>query len=147
MRKLLGLAAACAALLPATASAAELTPSNPMPPEFHGTYGPRGDCRASPRVSLDASGLYIVIGNKRGRIPRVDTCFSCAGGARYDGIEVWLSPMVGQRYAAYFRFNADERRGALDVQASGDVALGPNLRAVVAASPYRRCGPPTQAAR
>ncbi|MGE0418414.1 MAG: hypothetical protein AB7O80_16555 [Acetobacteraceae bacterium] len=146
MRTLSGFLAAGLVLLPIAAGAVELTPSNPAPKDLYGTYGPRGDCRASPRVSLDSTGLYIVIGSRRGRVPRVDTCFSCPGGARYDGIEVWLSPMAGKVYAAHFRFNADERRGALVVEPTHDVVLGTNLRSVVAASPYRRCGPPTQAA-
>jgi hypothetical protein len=120
---------------------------NPPPAELNGTYGPRGNCSASPRVSVDETGLYVVIGQTRGRVDGLDLCLSCAGGARYEGIEQWLSPRVeaAQGYAVNFRFNADEKPGQLIVNDTGDTALGPNLKSVVAASPYQRCGPPTRA--
>jgi hypothetical protein len=139
---------ALALALTAPAVAADIGPQNPAPPGLYGTYGPGGNCKASPRVSLDASGLYIVIGTKRGKLDRVDACFSCAGGARYEGIEVWLAPATpgGNGFMVIFRFNADEVPGNLVAYDNGEVALGPNLQAVVAASPFRRCGPPTQAA-
>lgn len=119
---------------------------NPPPAELYGTYGPRGNCSASPRVSVDETGLYVVIGQTRGRVDGLDLCLSCAGGARYEGIEQWLSPRVeaAQGYAVNFRFNADEKPGQLIVNDTGDTALGPNLKSVVAASPYQRCGPPTR---
>jgi len=142
----LRLAALAAALtLVAPAWGIEINAKNPPPVELHGTYGPKGDCNRSPRVSVDATGLYIVIGNSRGKVAPLDICFSCAGGARYEGIERWLSPKVGSGYAAHFRFNAEEKRGLLVVEDAGEAALGPNLQAIVAASPYRKCGPPTQA--
>lgn len=127
--------------------AIEIDARNPPPAELHGTYGPRGDCRRSPRVSVDATGLYVVIGDRRGRVEGVDLCLSCAGGARYEGIERWLSPKTadGQGYAVNFRFNADEKPGQLIVVDTGDTALGPNLASLVAASPFQRCGPPTRA--
>lgn len=128
------------------ASAIEITRANPLPPETHGTYGPGGDCRRSPRVSVDATGVYIVIGDKRGKVHPAEVCYSCVGGARYEGIEFWVMPKAGKGYSTYFRFNADEKRGVLKVEPTQEVPLGPNLRSVVAASPYRRCGPPTLAA-
>jgi len=119
---------------------------NPPPGDLYGTYGPRGNCSASPRVSVDETGLYVVIGQTRGRVDGLDLCLSCAGGARYQGIEQWLSPRVeaAQGYAVNFRFNADEKPGQLIVNDTGDTALGPNLKSVVAASPFQRCGPPTR---
>ncbi|RYU62470.1 hypothetical protein EWI61_03020 [Methylolobus aquaticus] len=126
--------------------AIEVNARNPPPAELYGTYGPRGNCSASPRVSVDETGLYVVIGQTRGRVDGLDLCLSCAGGARYEGIEQWLSPRVeaAQGYAVNFRFNADEKPGQLIVNDTGDTALGPNLKSVVAASPYQRCGPPTR---
>lgn len=131
-----------------TATAADIGPQNPAPPELYGTYGPGGQCSASPRVSLDASGLYVVVGSKRGKLDKVDACFSCAGGAQYQGIEVWLAPATpdGNGRMVIFRFNADEVPGKLDVYDNGEVELGPNLKSVIAASPLQRCGPPTEAA-
>jgi hypothetical protein len=139
--------AALALLFPA--AAAEISLQNPAPAELWGTYGPGGDCKASTRVSLDASGLYVVIGSKRGKLERVDACFSCAGGARYEGIEVWLAPATpgGNGFMVIFRFNADEVPGKLDVYDNGEAELGPNLKAVIAASPLSRCGPPTEAVK
>jgi len=128
------------------ALAIEITRSNPLAPDSYGTYGPGGDCKRSPRVSVDATGVYIVIGDKRGKVEPAEACFSCVGGARYEGIEFWVMPKAGKGYSTYFRFNADEKRGALKVEPTGEVPLGPNLRSVVAASPYRRCGPPAVAA-
>ncbi|ATG73413.1 hypothetical protein CGX12_14865 [Zobellella denitrificans] len=117
-----------------------------LSPGLYGSYGPGGDCQARPLVSLDDGGLYIVVGNKRGKVEPVDVCLSCAGGARYEGIEIWLSPQVADTYALHFRFNAGEQAGRLEVEDPGNVSLGANLRAVAAASPYRRCGPPVQPA-
>jgi hypothetical protein len=137
------LVAALTLALPA--SAIEINAKNPPPADLHGTYGPKGGCNRSPRVSVDTTGLYIVIGDSRGKVAPLDLCLTCAGGARYEGIERWLSPKVGGGYAAFFRFNADEQRGLLVVEDTGEMAHGPNLKAVVVASPYRKCGPPTQA--
>jgi hypothetical protein len=125
----------------------EVDARNPPPAELYGTYGPRGNCTASPRVSVDETGLYVVTGQTRGRVDGLDLCLSCAGGARYEGIEQWLSPRVeaAQGYAVNFRFNADEKPGQLIVNDTGDTALGPNLKSVVAASPFQRCAPPTRA--
>jgi len=125
--------------------AVEITPSNPLAPESYGTYGPGGDCGRSPRVSVDATGVYLVIGTQRGSLGPAEACFSCAGGATYQGIEFWVMPKAGKGYSVHLRFNANEKRGALMVEPSGDVPLGPNLRALVAASPYKRCGPPVVA--
>ncbi|MFN4087743.1 MAG: hypothetical protein ACK4QW_01705 [Alphaproteobacteria bacterium] len=109
------------------------------PPDLQGRYAPRGDCAREPRVMVDGTGMFLEIGGRRGRVAPLDLCFSCAGGARYSGIEVWVSPKVGDQIPVIFRFNADERRGVLIVEDNAGMDLGPNLRAVIAASPLLRC--------
>ncbi|WP_139559658.1 hypothetical protein [Methylotetracoccus oryzae] len=64
--------------------AIDIDARNPPPAALYGTYGPRGNCSASPRVSVDETGLYVVIGQTRGRVDGLDLCLSCAGGARYE---------------------------------------------------------------
>lgn len=142
-------AALFALALLSPAAAYDISPDNPADPRLYGTYGPGGDCTASPRVSLDATGLYVVIGAKRGRLEKVDACLTCAGGVNYEGIEQWLAPATpdGSGFMVIFRFNADEVPSNLVAYDNGEVELGPNLKAVVAASPFRRCGPPTEAAK
>ncbi|WP_146140439.1 hypothetical protein [Zobellella endophytica] len=122
-----------------------LTP-DALPTNLYGSYGPGGDCLARPLVSLDDGGLYLVSGDQRSRFEAVEVCLSCAGGVRYEGIEVWLSPQVADHHALHFRFNAGEQPGRLEVEDPGNVEPGPSLSTVAAASPYHRCGPPAQPA-
>lgn len=123
-----------ALILPVVGGAQGVAP----PPELRGSYGPGGDCTRQPRVVL-TDVLTIHAGPTPTRLAPLDACFSCAGGARYEGIEVWVARLGsnGEPEQPMFRFNADETRGALVVDR--DPSASPAVKAVAAASPLKRC--------
>lgn len=107
-------------------------------PELKGAYAPGGDCTKEPRVTI-GDALTVVAGGKTTRYAPVDACYSCAGGARYEGIEVWVTYLDRNKEPVYpmFRVNANEKRGALVVDK--DPAAPPPVRAVSQASPLKKC--------
>lgn len=108
------------------------------PPELRGSYAPGGDCTKQPKVVLtDVLTIHTAAGATR--LAPLDACFSCAGGARYDGIEIWVARLGANGDPEYpmFRFNADEKRGNLVVDR--DPSASPAVKAVAAASPLKRC--------
>jgi hypothetical protein len=128
-----GIAAAALALLAAGSALAQ-----GLSPDLKGSYAPGGNCAKEPRVTI-GDALTVVAGGKTTRYAPVDACYSCAGGARYEGIEVWVTYLDRNKEPAspMFRVNADEKRGALVVDR--DPAAPPPMRAVAAASPLRKC--------
>ncbi|AOR77472.1 hypothetical protein [Novosphingobium resinovorum] len=67
------------------------------------------------------AGVFLeTVAGKAGPLP-VDVCFSCAGGARYEGIQVWVMVKYGKdkwggdNFPVTMMFNDGERRGALQV--------------------------------
>jgi hypothetical protein len=114
----------------------------PLPDELHGRYAPAGNCGREPRVVADASGILIEADGRISRVEPLDVCFSCAGGARYEGIEIWVGQKLGNEIVAVFRFNADEQPGALIAMDQGYGRVGAEIAAVIAASPLERCAPP-----
>lgn len=136
MTKIFAVAALAAGVLgiPQIVSAQGIAP----PPELRGGYAPGGNCALEPRVVL-TDVLTIHAAGKATRLAPLDACFSCAGGARYEGIEVWVARLGanGDPEEPMFRFNADEKRGALVVERSPNAP--PAVRAVAAASPLKRC--------
>lgn len=108
------------------------------PAELRGSYAPAGDCTKLPKVTL-TDVLTIQHAGGQSKIAPLDACFSCAGGARYEGIEVWVSQLdrKGEPQYPMFMFNAGERKGALVV--TKDPTPNPAIRAVAAASPLTRC--------
>ena len=107
-------------------------------PDLKGSYAPGGDCTKEPRVVIGDT-LTVIAGGKTTKYAPVDACYSCAGGARYEGIEVWVTYLDRNREPVYpmFRVNADEKRGSLVVDK--DPASPPPVRAVSQASPLRKC--------
>lgn len=132
--RLLLLAAITAA---SAASAAGIAP----PPELQGTYAPFGNCTLQPKLTLDAAAITILAAGRTTRLAPLDACFSCAGGARYEGIEIWVSQTdaAGNPKEPIFRFNADEKKGEVVVDRGGMQAYPAAHRAVAMASPLRRC--------
>lgn len=126
----------------AVAKAADL----PIPTEIFGSYAPSGNCQQEPRVVVNAMGAFIESGGlKSGPLP-VDVCYSCAGGARYSGIERWLLVKMGKNqwgdnFPVTLRFNANEQAGRLAVEydPTTKTPLNAPLQAVVKASPLSRC--------
>jgi len=109
-------------------------------PDLKGSYAPGGDCTKEPRVII-GDVLTVIAGGKSTRYAPLDACYSCAGGARYEGIEVWVTYLDSKKEPAYpmFRVNADEKRGNLVVD-KNDIQTAPTpVRAVAMASPLKKC--------
>ena len=117
--------------------------AQPIPPgkDIQGSYAPQGDCSKEPRVTLSAKDLVIQSAGKPTRLAPIDACFSCAGGARYEGIEVWVSQLGsdGNPKEPMFIFNSQEKRGVLLVDKSALQGASAPVRAVAMASPLKRC--------
>jgi hypothetical protein len=126
-----------ALLMLAGSAAAQLAP----PPELYGAYAPGGDCTKEPKVTLQATAITILSAGKATRLSPIDACFSCEGGARYEGIVVWVSQLGADRnpIEPFFYFNAGEKKGALAMEKQGAQKYPPAQRAVALASPLVRC--------
>lgn len=144
MRYLLGVAAVLAAF-PAVAEG----PS--IPDDIYGSYAPAGNCAALPRVMVNADGVFLdTAAGKSVPLP-VNVCFSCAGGARYEGIQRWVSVKYGRdkwggdNSPVIFMFNADERKGMMEVVHDDTLKtpLGAPMNAMVQAKSFKVCKPET----
>lgn len=109
-------------------------------PELKGSYAPAGDCTKEPRVVI-GDVLTVIAGGKSTKYAPLDACYSCAGGARYEGIEVWVTYLDRNKEPVYpmFRVNADEKRGALVVDKQDAKTAPAPVRAVAMASPLKKC--------
>lgn len=61
----------------------------------------------------------LLNGDKSKSFGDLDMCYSCEGGAKYNGRVVWLMPESHKNITPFtVRFNADEKRGItkLDIQ-------------------------------
>src|SRR6478609_5192418 len=121
----------------------------PIPQEIYGQYAPSGLCSKDPVVDVSAKGLFINYrGQKRGPLP-VDVCYSCAGGAQYNGIQRWVSVKEGRdRWGGTspvtLMFHANEKQGRLEATNPGPFVapVSSPLEAVVKAGTLQLC-PPT----
>jgi hypothetical protein len=123
----------------------------PIPDEIYGSYAPGGNCAALPRVTVNSGGIFLdtAVG-KSGPLP-VSVCYSCAGGARYEGIQRWAYVKYGKdkwggdNSPVIFMFNADERKGIMQVTHDDTLKtpLGGPMNAVVRARSFRVCAPGT----
>jgi hypothetical protein len=110
-------------------------------PDLIGAYAPGGDCSREPRVTI-SDALTVHAAGRSIRLAPMDACHSCAGGAKYTGIEVWVTYLGkdGAPVSPMFRVNADEKRGVLVVDKDGiDQSTPAPVRAVAQASPLRKC--------
>lgn len=135
------------ALLVATPA---LSQSIPVPKELYGNYAPGGDCARQPRVAVNAAGVFLeTAAGKTGPLP-VDVCFSCAGGARYEGIQIWvmvkygMDKWGGDNFPVTMMFNDRERRGALQVAHGNTLRtpIGIPMTQVVQARTFSLCRKP-----
>lgn len=119
---------------------------------IYGDYAPRGDCAATPRLTIDAAGFAFHTGGRTVRSAKVEYAASYMGQA-YDGITTVFFPFPrsDQDFGGLLMFvDDDEKPGVVRFEA--DLAPGqaadPLHAAFTKASPFLRCGgaPPTKAA-
>jgi hypothetical protein len=86
---------------------------------MQGTWVPQNikSCKSSTKFEIFEEHLVIHYKADSARFGDFDLCFSCAGGAKYSGIEVWLSPDFNNPNGGCFtlRFNDGERKGIMKV--------------------------------
>jgi hypothetical protein len=91
-----------------------LAVERPVPAEFVGEWVPVGSsCDANSRLRVESKSVSLVNGPDSQQFGNLDICFSCEGGARYNGMVVWLLPEFnhGARTPFTVRFNANEEKG------------------------------------
>jgi hypothetical protein len=118
----------------------------PMPEELYGQYAPQGICSKEPVVTVSKKGVSIQYQGQKSDPLNVDICYSCAGGAQYNGIQRWVSVKEGKdRWGGTspvtLMFNANEQKGRLEVTNPGALVVPVSipLNAVVNASPLQLC--------
>lgn len=125
-----------------------------VPEEIYGRYAPGGDCARQPRIEAGKAGVFIeTAAGRSGPLP-VMVCYSCAGGARYEGIQRWIYVKYGKdkwggdNMPVTFMFNAEERRGAVEIAHDDTLKtpLGAAMTEVVRARTMRQCTSTTKAA-
>ncbi|KAF1709810.1 hypothetical protein CSC70_08920 [Pseudoxanthomonas kalamensis DSM 18571] len=132
-----------ALLLPLSANAIEVTGMKDFP-DLHGRYAPAGDCSREPLIVVDPQGISITVSGKTERYAKVEYAASY-GGNFYQGIVQWFFPYGAPgNWPVIMAFNADETRDKLTISANdegwkGGPPLKPRNKALVDASPYRKC--------
>lgn len=122
-----------------------------MPPEMYGRYAAGGDCTRSPRITVNRAGIHLdTPAGQRSPLP-IDVAFSW-GGARYDGIQLWVQVIHGGKdrwgddnKPVMLTFNAREKRGALSAERMGTgkerpIPLDGPLSSIVQTANFQRCG-------
>ncbi len=117
-------------------------------PAFFGTYAPKGDCAAKPRIVADQSGLTILYKDRKVH-PKEFYFMYDAWGQQYQGPMMSFEPFATSPTdlgPLDFTFNADEKQGVLSVTSNDgvpghDSALA---RELTGPSPYLRCGGPVE---
>ena len=89
-----------------------------VPAEFLGDWVPEAaTCQSPLKFSVEPKRVVLVNGTHSKAFGNLDVCFSCEGGAKYNGQVVWLMPEFGGNATspliAYF--NADETLGVTKV--------------------------------
>lgn len=138
---------AVAMALPLLAVAPALAQAPTIPAEIYGSYAPGGDCARQPRVIVGKAGVFLdTAAGKAGPLP-IDVCYSCAGGARYEGIQRWVGVKYGKdkwggdNMPVTLMFNDGERPGALLVEHDNTLRtpLGAPMMQVVQARSLKQC--------
>lgn len=108
-----------ASLLTLILSTSALAASN-APPEFLGLWVPRGNsCDSNLSFLVETEKVTLRNGDQKRSFGDLDFCFSCEGGARYNGIVVWMKPEFSSGSEFFMaQFNAEEQSGVtkLDIQ-------------------------------
>ncbi|SDD70025.1 hypothetical protein [Rhodospira trueperi] len=119
--------------------AASAASADPLPSDLHGSYAPNGLCSQSYRMLVDETGATFEYGGHVLTLSDWDVCLTCAGGARYQGIEVWAFPEIELQRKPVLRFNADEHRGVVVIEYAGTEPLPVPLAQFVHDASMLRC--------
>lgn len=87
--------------------------------EFQGIWIPSNQkfCASTVRIEIHKNTVVLHSKNDSVNFGNLDICYSCAGGAQYSGIEVYLFPEKEITPSPFIiRFNADERKGILVIE-------------------------------
>jgi hypothetical protein len=106
-----------ASLLALILSTSALAASN-APPEFLGLWVPRSNsCDSSLSFLVETGKVTLRNGDQKRSFGDLDFCFSCEGGARYNGIVVWMKPEFSSSSEFFTaQFNAGEKRGVTKLE-------------------------------
>lgn len=94
-----------------------------VPKEFLGDWVPRAaSCQSELKFRVEPRRVILQNGATTRTFGDIDICFSCEGGAKYDGKIVWLMPEFNSNNPLPFTvyFNAEEKLGVtkIDIQDS-----------------------------
>ena len=117
---------------------------------LYGSYAPGGDCTREPRITVDAAGFTFDAAGQRTRTRRIEYAVSYMG-QDYQGRSAWFFPFVvndDDLGPLLMTFNADERDGALGIEATDSrrPLSNPIQAALVRHTPYLRCSKRTPVA-
>jgi len=110
--------------------------ASPVPKDFLGDWVPQKSVCGSPlKLRVTPTAVELINGRDTQLYGKVETCLSCEGGAKYDGIVVWLFPTMDET-PFYVRFNSDEKPGVTQLEMD-DAALA--KRFPFQDRPLRKC--------
>jgi len=89
-----------------------------IPPEFRGVWvSSTQACSSKLKFAVDIKKVSFINGNDSSSFDEIDLCYSCEGGANYQGQVVWLTPKENSNnrvpFIAYF--NANEKTGVTKI--------------------------------
>lgn len=90
-----------------------------VPKEFLGEWVPkRMSCESPLRMIVKPDHVILQSDMKRKYYGNLDICYSCAGGSKYDGRQVWVHTEFFSETATGFviMFNDNERKGIAKIQ-------------------------------
>jgi hypothetical protein len=105
----------CILFFAISAYAKEIT----VPVEFLGDWvRVKDSCESKIRLRVAPTSVTLVNGIDSEQFGDLDLCYTCEGGAQYNGEVVWLSPEFNSGNSAPFtvRFNANEKKGVAVVE-------------------------------
>jgi len=87
---------------------------------MQGVWVPQNIKSCKSVIKIEVFEEYLVLHYKEdsARFSDFDLCYSCAGGAKYSGIEVWVTPNFHNPKSGCLtlRFNDGERKGIMVVE-------------------------------
>lgn len=114
----------------------------PVPSEFIGKWVPIGaSCKSENKLKVEEKTVTLINGSDTQKFGHLDVCFSCEGGAKYDGITVWLIPEFTDNNQSPFliRFNTDEKQGIAEISKMGQEDL--KMRFPIHNTKLYKCSP------